>query len=163
MLRIYTVKLKPLIFSLIISLGVGFLSGFLVGNSSEVYMNLVKPALSPPPAVFPVIWTILYILMGVSAYLIYEADVSKKEKKEKKEALKIYGLQLAMNFLWSFIFFKFNLYLPAFIWLVLLFIVVVLMIKKFNKIDETAAALQVPYALWLVFAGYLNLMIVLFN
>lgn len=160
MARIYTIKLRPLIISLLISLGVGFLSGFLVGNSSEVYMNLVKPPLSPPAAVFPVVWTILYILMGISAYLIYVADAPKREKKE---ALNLYGLQLIMNFLWSFIFFKFNLYLLAFIWLVLLLIVVILMIKKFNKIDETAAALMVPYALWLVFAGYLNLMIVILN
>ena len=160
MARIYTVKLRPLIFSILITLGVGLLSGFLVGNSYKVYMNLVKPPLSPPMAVFPVVWTILYIIMGISAYLIYVAD---DHKKEKKEALKYYKLQLAMNFLWSFIFFKFNLYLLAFIWLVALFIVVILMIKKFNEIDDTASALLVPYALWLVFAGYLNLMIVLLN
>lgn len=160
MARIYTIKLRPLILSVLLSLGVGFLSGFLVGNSSEVYANLVKPPLSPPAAVFPVVWTILYILMGISAYLIYVADASKKEKKE---ALKLYKIQLAMNFLWSFIFFKFNLYFAAFIWLMLLFVVVLIMIKKFNGIDDTAAALMVPYALWLAFAGYLNLMIILLN
>ena len=160
MARIYTIKLRPLILSILLSLGVGLLSGFLVGNSSAVYMNLVKPPLSPPAAVFPVVWTILYILMGISAYLVYVAEASKKEKKE---ALKLYKVQLAMNFLWSFIFFKFNLYFAAFIWLMLIFVVVLIMIKKFNEIDDTASALMVPYASWLVFAGYLNLMIILLN
>lgn len=160
MARIYTIKLRPLILNILLSLGVGFLSGFLVGNSSEIYANLVKPPLSPPAAVFPVVWTILYILMGISAYLIYVADAPKKAKKE---ALKLYKLQLAMNFLWSFIFFKFNLYLLAFIWLMMLFVAVLIMTKKFNEIDETASALMVPYALWLAFAGYLNLMIILLN
>lgn len=160
MARIYTIKLRPLILSILLSLGVGLLSGFLVGNSSEIYVNLVKPPLSPPAAVFPVVWIILYILMGISAYLIYVADAPKKEKKE---ALRLYKLQLAMNFLWSFIFFKFNLYFLAFIWLMLLFVAVLIMIKKFNMIDETASALMVPYALWLAFAGYLNLMIILLN
>lgn len=160
MARIYTIKLRPLILIILISLGVGLLSGFLVGNSSEIYVNLVKPPLSPPAAVFPVVWIILYILMGISAYLIYVADAPRKEKKE---ALKLYKLQLAMNFLWSFIFFKFNLYLLAFIWLMLLFVAVLIMIKKFNAIDETASALMVPYALWIAFAGYLNLMIILLN
>lgn len=160
MARIYTIKLRPLILSILLSLGVGLLSGFLVENSSEIYVNLVKPPLSPPAAVFPVVWIILYILMGISAYLIYVADAPKKEKKE---ALRLYKLQLAMNFLWSFIFFKFNLYFLAFIWLMLLFVAVLIMIKKFNMIDETASALMVPYALWLAFAGYLNLMIILLN
>lgn len=160
MAKIYTIKLRPLILSILLTLGVGLLSGFLVGNSSQVYMNLVKPPLSPPAAVFPVVWTILYILMGISAYLIYVADAPKKEKRE---ALKLYKIQLAMNFLWSFIFFKFNLYFLAFIWLMLLFVVVIIMIKKFNEIDDTASALMVPYALWLAFAGYLNLMIILLN
>lgn len=160
MARIYTIKLRPLILSILLSLGVGLLSGFLVGNSSEIYVNLVKPPLSPPAEVFPVVWIILYILMGISAYLIYVADAPKKEKKE---ALRLYKLQLAMNFLWSFIFFKFNLYFLAFIWLMLLFVAVLIMIKKFNMIDETASALMVPYALWLAFAGYLNLMIILLN
>lgn len=152
------VKLKPLIVSLLIPLGIGGLSGFLTTNSMEVYKNLNQPNLAPPPLVFPVVWTILYILMGISAYLIYQSDSADKGK-----ALILYGAQLIFNFIWPLIFFNGAMYLFSFIWLVALWIVVLLMINSFYNINKSAAYLQIPYLLWLTFAAYLNLSICLLN
>ena len=152
------IKLKPLIFSLLISLGTGAVSGFLTRNAISVYQNLKQPPLSPPPVLFPVVWTVLFFLMGISAYLIY---MSKSPKKQA--ALRLYLLQLAINFVWPLIFFLWHYYLFAFIWLVMLWLLVALMIKKFYKINPVAANLQVPYLVWLTFAAYLNLGVYLLN
>lgn len=152
------VKLKPLIVSLLIPLGIGGLAGFLTTNSMEVYKNLNQPNLAPPPLVFPVVWTILYILMGVSAYLIYRSDSTDKAK-----ALILYVAQLISNFIWPLIFFNGGMYVFSFIWLVALWIVVLLMINSFYNINKSAAYLQIPYLLWLTFAAYLNLSICLLN
>ncbi|MCI9110874.1 MAG: tryptophan-rich sensory protein [Bacilli bacterium] len=117
------------------------------------YESLVLPPLAPPSFLFPVVWTILYILMGISAYL-----VSKKETVPM-----IYYVQLLVNACWSIIFFVFKLRLFAFIWIILLIILVVKMIIAFYKIDKVSAYLQIPYLLWILFAGYLNLGIYLLN
>lgn len=151
-------NLKALIVSLAISLGVGALSGFLAANSMELYQSLDKPPLSPPGWLFPVVWTILFILMGISAYLIYISDSPHRES-----ALKIYTVQLAANFLWSILFFRFEMYLLAFLWLVLLWILILMMIRSFAKVNKTAAYLQIPYLIWVTFAGYLNLGVFLLN
>lgn len=151
-------KIKILLFSLLISLGVGGLSALLNMNSMDTYENIIKPILSPPPWVFPLVWTILFILMGISAYFIYQAnDVGSKK------ALGVYALQLIFNFVWSFIFFKGELYLFSFIWLIFLWIFILWMIILFYKIKPLASLLQIPYLLWVSFAGYLNLMIYLLN
>ncbi len=152
------IKWKELIISIAISLGVGALSGFLTRNSMTIYQELVKPPLSPPGWVFPVVWTILYILMGISAYLIYTSD-----SKEKDQALLIYALQLIVNFCWSLVFFNQQNYLLAFAILVALWVLIILMIKTFREINPLAAYLQIPYLLWVTFAGYLNLSIYLLN
>ena len=151
-------NLKALIISLAISLGAGALSGFLAGDSMGLYQNLEQPPLSPPGWIFPVVWTILYTLMGISAYLIYTSD-----SPGRNSALRIYAIQLAVNFLWSFIFFNKQMYLLAFIWLVLLWVLILMMIKSFSKINKTAAYLQIPYLIWVTFAGYLNLGVYLLN
>lgn len=151
-------NIKALIVSILISLGVGALSALLTQNNMEVYRNIVKPELAPPSLVFPVVWTILFILMGISAYLVYVSD-----SPYKNSSLKIYAAQLVVNFFWSIIFFNQQMYLLAFLWLVLLWVLIILMIVSFSKVNKTAAYLQIPYLLWVTFAGYLNLSIYLLN
>lgn len=152
------IKLKPLIVSLAISLGVGGLAGLLTRGSMESYMQLTKPALSPPPWVFPAVWTLLYILMGISAYMIYMT-----KSPNKGTALKLYAIQLGMNFVWPLLFFGAQMYLLSFVWLVVLWLLVLLMVVAFYRIRPVAGLLQLPYLLWITFAGYLNLMIYLLN
>ena len=158
MLKTKIKNLTILVVSLVISLGTGALAGFLTRNSTQLYSQLNLPPLSPPSWVFPVAWTILYALMGISAYLVY---VSKSPCT--KTALKIYLFQLIVNFLWSLIFFSAQAYFLAFVWLLFLWLLVFIMIKVFKKVSPTAAFLQLPYLIWLTFAAYLNLMVVFLN
>lgn len=109
---------------------------------------------------FPVVWTILYVLMGVSAYRISQADA---DEADKERALSIYGFQLLFNFLWSIVFFNFNNFLGAFIVILVLWAMIIAMIITFRKIDPLAGNLQIPYLLWVTFAAYLNLAIYLLN
>ncbi len=159
-MKLSKIEWKPLIISFVITLGVGLLSSLLTKGSMEEYMNLNKPPLSPPSWVFGVVWPILFILMAVSAYLVYVSDATEKEKKD---ALFLYGLQLFINFFWTIIFFNLQMRVFAFIWLLLLWVVVLFMIKDFIKISKTAGYLQIPYIIWLTFAGYLNLATAIMN
>ena len=152
------IKWKELIISIAISVGVGALSGFLTRNSMSLFQQLIKPPLSPPGWIFPIVWTILFTLMGISACIIYQSD-----SKEKEEALRIYALQLMVNFFWSLVFFNWQAYLLAFIILIILWLLIFLMIRKFSEINPCAGKLQIPYLLWVTFAGYLNLGIYLLN
>lgn len=152
------IKLKPLIISLLITLGGGGLVAFLTRNSMDIYSNIKQPALAPPAAVFPIVWTILYVLLGVSAYMVYESKSSLKPK-----ALLVYGIQLVLNFIWPFIFFGGQMFLLAFIVLMVMWALSVWMIVLFYQIKPIAAYLQIPYILWLTFAAYLNLSIYLLN
>ncbi|MEE1155393.1 MAG: TspO/MBR family protein [Acutalibacteraceae bacterium] len=147
-----------LLISIAVSLGVGVLSGLITLGSFNTYSNLQQPALAPPGWLFPVVWTVLYILMGMSAYLVYISD-----NEQKYIGLAVYGLQLIFNFLWSIIFFNLGHPLFAFVWLVILWILIVAMIISFYKVNPTAGLLQIPYLLWVTFAGYLNLSIYLLN
>ena len=148
---------SPLIISILIPLAVGSLSS-LLSRSMTTYSSISKPDFTPPSYVFPIVWTILYVLMGISSYIIYDSD-----NPAKGRALKIYMLQLFFNFCWSIIFFRFNLYLFALIWLVVLIALICLMIKEFYKISPLAAYLQIPYLLWCVFAALLNFFIYKMN
>lgn len=152
------IKLKPLILSIIIPLAVGGLSSLLSLSGIKGFENLNKPAFTPPGAVFPIVWTILYILMGISCYLVY---VSKCVNKPN--ALKIYALQLFLNFLWPIFFFGFKLYWFAFVILLALLLAIGLMIYRFYYCNKRAAYLQIPYFLWVAFAGVLNFSIALLN
>ena len=158
--EILSSKFKKLVISLLISIGVGFLSGYLTKGSMKIFESLTKPYLSPPGILFPIVWSVLFTLMGVSAYLIW---TSVAPKSQKKQALTVFGVQLAVNFFWSIIFFNLGAYLFAFIWLLLLWVLIIAMIYLFGKISRTAARLQIPYLLWVSFAGYLNLSIYLLN
>lgn len=147
-------KIKPYVISILIALGVGGLAAFLTRNSMDVYKEIVLPPLAPPSILFPIVWTILYVLMGISAAMIYGRK--KSEPNAVRDALSIYGINLVVNFMWSIIFFNFRRFLFAFIWLLFLFAIIVKMIADFKKIRPVAAYLQIPYALWVAFAGYLN-------
>lgn len=146
-----------LIVLILIPLAVGGVSALISGNMST-YSTLNQPALSPPGFVFPIAWTVLYMLMGISSYIVYYSISSGKFR-----ALLLYGIQLLLNFCWSIIFFKLNLYLFAFIWLIALIYVIVLMIKQFYIVKPLASYLQIPYLLWCLFAAYLNLFISILN
>ena len=151
------IQWKNLITCLAIPLAVGSLSALLTRNSMETFNAITKPGLSPPGWLFPVVWTILYILMGIASYLVLTSG------KPNDKALTSYVIQLVFNFFWSIIFFNLELYLVAFIWLVLLWLLILKTTILFYEISKPAGYLMVPYLLWVTFAGYLNLSIYLLN
>ncbi len=150
-----------LLISIIIAETVGVLSGALAGNSSGIYQTLALPPLSPPGWVFPVVWTILYALMGIVSYLIYQSRSGGE--LQKQNALLFYGVQLFVNFLWSIVFFRFGLYGLSVAVVLLLLVLVMITVSKFYQINRIAAYLLFPYLLWLLFAVYLNVGTVILN
>ncbi len=136
----------------------GILSGIISLNGFREFNILDKPFLSPPGFLFPIVWTILYFLMGISSYLIYNEN-----HYYSSCCLKIYVINLFLNFLWTPIFFGLGLRLFAFIWIIILDLVIVYMIICFYKVNKKAAYLQIPYLVWCLFATYLNLSIYLIN
>lgn len=144
---------KLLIICIAIPLAVGGAASLLTGGGMEVFENVNKPALSPPAWLFPVVWTILYTLMGISSYLILTSGAGREEVYN---ALSVYAYQLVVNFLWPTFFFNFRWFFFAFLWLLLLIFLVAAMIREFYKISKPAAYLNIPYLVWLLFAGYLN-------
>ncbi len=151
---------KRLLLCLGIPLAVGGLSALISGGGMQDFAALKQPPLSPPGWLFPVAWTILYLLMGLASYLVLEADASPRRQRE---AIAAYGLQLAVNFFWSIIFFNFKAYLFAFLWLLLLWGLILLTLVRFARIFPTAGWLLLPYLLWVTFAGYLNFGVYLLN
>jgi len=147
----HIIRFKPLLVSVAISVAVGALAGFLSKDNMAFYQSLNRPPLSPPAIVFPIVWTILYVLMGISAYLIWVSDSPRKSR-----ALRIYSAQLAVNFIWPILFFNLQALLFSFFWLLLLWVLIIFMIYEFYQIRPAAAWLQIPYLLWVTFAGYLN-------
>ena len=152
-------NLRNLLIALAIPLAVGGLATLLSGGASQ-YGTFVKPPLSPPGWVFPIVWTVLYLLMGYSSYRVY---TSGKDPQKVRQALILYGLQLLFNFLWPIFFFGFDLYLAAFFVLIILWVLIVLTMRAFTAIDERAGDLLIPYVLWVTFAGYLNLGVYFLN
>lgn len=150
------IQWKPLFISLLISFGVEIISGLLTMGSMEKYEQLYKPPLSPPGYVFPVVWTVLFLFMGIASYLVYVSDSPHRE-----QALIAYGIQLLVNMAWSVLFFNLDAYLFAFAWLILLWYLVYKMAKRFYAIEPLAGKLMYFYLIWITFAGYLNLMIAL--
>lgn len=147
-------KIKPYVISIFIALSVGGLSALLTRNNMDIYSTIITPPLAPPAILFPIVWTILYILMGISAATVYTE--STVPVSQRKTALYTYAASLVVNFFWSIIFFNMRAFLFAFIWLILLFILVMKTIVDYSKINRVAAYLQIPYAIWVAFAGYLN-------
>ena len=154
-------NLKNYIISVLIALGVGGLSAFATRNNMDLYRDIITPPLSPPSILFPIVWTLLFVLMGISAAMIYNDTAVNKQEKES--ALFTYSLSLFVNFFWSIIFFNNRAFLVAFIWLLLLLFLIVRTVMKYYKINPTAAVLQIPYLLWVIFAGYLTFSIWILN
>ncbi len=149
-------KFKTYAKAILIPVIIGGIVGLIISGSID-YNSLQKPFLAPPSIVFPIMWTILYILMGVSyGMLEYKGLVDSKTKT-------IYYLQLFVNALWSIIFFTLKWRLFAFIWIILLDILVIVMISNLYKKNKLAGLIQIPYLLWVLFASYLNLSIYLLN
>lgn len=153
-------KKKTLFVFILIPLLVGGLSGLISRGGMETFELLNKPALSPPGWLFPVVWTVLYVLMGIASYLIYTAE---KNRIGVPAALRTYARQLAVNFFWPIFFFNFGWYLFSFLWLVLLWALILKCILQFYRISKPAAYLMIPYIVWVTFAGYLNLAIYMLN
>ena len=153
-------KIKTLLICIAIPLMVGGLSAFLTRNNMAVFQQINKPALSPPAIVFPIVWTILYTLMGIASYIIF---TSESNSEYLDDAIFFYALQLSANFFWSIFFFNFQWYLFSFIWLIFLWLLILITTLMFSKISKSAAILMVPYLIWVTFAGYLNFSIYLLN
>lgn len=147
-------NLKRFLTSMAYPVGGGILSAILTGGSMKSYADMAKPALSPPGWIFPVVWTILYILMGISLYIVRESAVPLSNKRD---AVRMFAIQLILNILWPIWFFSFRLCGFAAVWLAVLIAAVVLMIKSFSKINRIAAYIQIPYLIWCLFALYLNI------
>ncbi|MBE6910346.1 MAG: tryptophan-rich sensory protein [Ruminococcaceae bacterium] len=145
---------------IVIAEAVGALAGFLTREGTKVYAATVaKPPLSPPAIVFPIVWGVLYALMGVGAARVSLTQASALRAR----GLRLFFLQLAFNFVWSILFFNLRSFGFAFVWLVILWALILLMTLTFGKVDRAAALLQIPYLVWVAFAGYLNAGVWLLN
>lgn len=153
-------NLGDLIISILITLGGAMAISQFARNSSAIYESLDKPWFSPPAIVFPIVWTILYLFMSIAFYRVY---LKSKSGVATHSALTFYIVQLILNFLWFIVFFRFRLYGLAFIELCILFIFIIITIIKFFKVDKLSGILMIPYAVWVAFAGILNLFIWISN
>ncbi len=148
---------KKLILIIIITFVIGSFFSIFTMNNMHTFKELSKP-INVPAIVFPIVWSVLYLLMSISCYIIIESN-----NREKDKAVIWYAIQLVINSLWSLIFFGFGTYLLSFIWIILLLIAVMIMILKFYNINKVSAYINIPYLLWILFAGYLNLGIYFLN
>ena len=146
--------------SLAIPLAVGGLAAFLTRDGMKLFAMVKQPPLSPPAWLFPVVWTILYLMMGAASYLVCTAGVSETRRSR---ALTVYGLSLAANFLWPILFFTVEAWLLALFLLLVLWILVAVSALLFSAIDNRAGKLMLPYLVWLSFAVYLNVGVWLLN
>lgn len=151
-------KYKYIILNIAISLGIGGLSAFFTMNSMDIYQNINRPKLAPPGYIFPIVWTILYVLMGISSYLIHRSN-----HKNKETALIIYYFQLLINFSWPIFFFNYQNFLLALAILFILNILVIILIKVTYSVNHLASYLLIPYLIWILFALYLNFWIFIHN
>ena len=151
-IRMQKIQWKPLLISVGISLGVGILSSLFTPNIAGEYEAIPNPPFAPPGWIFPVVWTILYVLMGIASYLVW----LEPPGEEKRSAMLYYGAQLIVNFFWPVLFFRLDAYVTAFFWLLLLWYLVFVTWQKFSELNRIAGYLLIPYLLWLTFAAYLN-------
>ena len=157
---IMRINWKKFVVSVAIPLLVGGLSALISRSDMGIYDSIEQPPLSPPSWLFGVVWTILYFLMGVSLYLIWDKNIPSYKKQTSYWA---FGIQLFLNFLWAPIFFITQQFLLSLILLILIILATVLMIVSFWQISKPAALIQIPYLVWLCFAAYLNFGIYLLN
>lgn len=151
---------KSLLVCLLIPLAVGGLSGIINQPGMAAFDALAKPPLTPPNWVFPVVWTILYLLMGLASWLVWAYS---KSRGAVQAALRLYSLQLGMNFFWPLFFFTLEWRLGAFVWLMVLWALILVTLLRFYRLNKAAGWLMAPYLAWVAFAGYLNLGVVLCN
>lgn len=151
------IKWKQLILCLIIPLTVGGLSAFLTRDGMESFKTVQKPPLTPPEKLFPFVWTILYLMMGLASYIVLTLN------KPKLLGLILYGIQLFFNFFWPILFFNKQLYLFSFIWLIIMWLLILAVTVFFYRNTRLAGYLMIPYLLWTAFAGYLNFGVYLLN
>ena len=144
-------KCRSFLYSSAITFIFAILGGIVTYIGMPRFQNTVQPPLSPPAYLFPIVWTLLFLLMSVSAAIIYDSDDEISPK-----ALFLYMIQLTLNFWWCVLFFGFRLYFFSFIWLLLLLLTVFIMTVLFYRVNKLAGILQIPYILWLTFAAYLN-------
>lgn len=154
-------KTKTYLFFILFTLAVGGLSALLTMGNMDIYDKITTPPFAPPSIVFPIAWGILYVLMGISASMIYLKG--KEDDISVLSPLFLYYLQLTVNFFWSIIFFNMQNFLFSLIWLLLLLVLVVVQTRSFYRTSKLAAYLQIPYILWLVFAAVLNYSIFILN
>lgn len=144
---------RQLLLCIAVPLAVGGLSAWLTRGSMRTFASLNKPPLSPPGWLFPVVWTLLFVLMGAASFLVLRSGQSQQAIRP---ALQLYGIQLGVNFFWSIFFFNLSLYYFSFIWLVFLWFLILAAAVRFYRISRAAGLLMLPYLLWVAFAGYLN-------
>ncbi len=161
--KIDDARIRPVwayVLGIALSEAVGLLAALLTREGMELYAAVVqKPPLTPPAVVFPIVWTILYALMGIGAARVYLAP----DSAARKRGLALFLAQLAFNFVWSLLFFGLEAYGVAFVWLLVLWALILWMTLSFREVDPLAAKLQIPYLVWVLFAGYLNLGVWLLN
>lgn len=148
------------ILCILLPLFVGQLSASLTADTIPMASQLKQPPLYPPRILFPIVWTLLYLSMGIASYLILRSDA---DTNDIVDAFSAYLLQLTVNFFWPIFFFNFQAFFFSFLWLVLLWILVGLTIYNFSQVSKPAACLMLPYLIWLTFAGYLNFAIFVLN
>ena len=149
------------IIAIIIPLAVGGLASIITKPNMNIYDSVQKPPLAPPGILFPIVWGVLYILMGVSSAIVYLNR--EKDVKNADYGITIYATSLVFNFFWSIFFFNFEWFLLSFVWLIALLLLIIATTLYYKKISPLSAILQIPYIVWVTFAGYLNLAIYLLN
>ena len=151
---------KLYIIGVLIVEAIGAISSWLTKAGVDRYIKtVIKPPLTPPSFIFPIVWGILFALMGIGVARIW----LKPKSDDRTQSLFIFGLQLAVNVIWTLVFFNLQTFGIAFIIILLLLALILLMILSFSKLDKLAAKLQIPYFLWVLFAAYLNISIFLLN
>lgn len=158
-------KVWRFVLCVLVPLGGGFLISLLTRDAMGQFDTFKQPPLAPPAWLFPVAWTILYILMGVASFLIYlaYANGKKNEKKIACTALTLYAIQLVLNFAWTPVFFNAGLYWVAFAILMVMWLIEIVVIVKAFKVSRAAFWCLLPYLLWTTFAAYLNISIAILN
>ena len=158
-MKINKSRLKVYGIFILITAAVGGLSALLTNMGMESYRQAVKPSLTPPEIVFPIVWSILFLLMSVSAARVWMTDNSRL----RNHAVIVYAIQLFFNFFWSVLFFNLQAYGLAFLWIIGLWLMILLMIIRFYRIDKPAGLLQIPYLLWVTFAACLSYAVWMLN
>ena len=147
-------KIKTYTIAIAIPVAVGTLSALLTRGSMDIYDRINTPPLSPPGFLFPIVWAVLYVLMGVSSALVW---INRENNPEAaRRGFTYYAASLVFNFLWSIIFFNYESFLAALVWIFALLYLIIRTILEYRRVSRVAAYLEIPYALWVLFATYLN-------